>query len=101
MVSLSCLQARPGLRLLLLFLVEDDADDVSFVLLHVLHEPLFAGGLEATDAAAEQQHAVLHAGAWVWLAEGLGRELCVVLLLWVWGVTGPLRRVRRGCGEAC
>lgn len=51
------------LLLLLLLLVEDDADDVSLVLLHVLHQPLFTGGLEAADAATEQEHAVLHAGA--------------------------------------
>lgn len=44
----------------LLFLAQYDTDDVSFVLLHVLHELLFAGGLEAADAAAEEQHAVLH-----------------------------------------
>lgn len=61
-VSLRCLEARLGFRLLLLF-VEDDADDVSLVLLHVLHQALFARGLEATDAAAEQKHAVFHAGA--------------------------------------
>lgn len=59
-VSLRGLEARLGSRLLLL-LVEDDADDVSLVLLHVLHQALFARGLEATDAAAEQKHAVFHA----------------------------------------
>lgn len=47
------------LQFLLLPPVEDDADDVPLVLLHVLHQPLLAGGLEATDAAAEEQHAVL------------------------------------------
>lgn len=38
--SLCWLEARLGFCLLLL-LVEDDADDVPLVLLHVLHQPLF------------------------------------------------------------
>ena len=46
-----------------LLLVQDDADDVALVLLHVLHQALLARGLEAADAAAKEQHAVLHAGA--------------------------------------
>lgn len=63
--------------LLLLFLLlpaEDDADDVSLVLLHVLHQPLLADGLEAADTAAEKQHAVLcttdggTCGARLWLS---------------------------------
>lgn len=81
-VSLCCLEAWLDFLLLLLF-VEDDADDVSLVLLHVLHQPLFTGGLEATDTAAEQQHTVLHALAWYMglntsLALGLRLELCRV-----------------------
>lgn len=44
----------------LLLLAQYDADDV--VLLHVLHQLFFIGGLEAADAAAEKKHAVLHAG---------------------------------------
>lgn len=76
-VSLRRLEARLGFCLLLLLLVEDDADDVSLVLLHVLHQPLFTCGLKATDTAAEQKHTVFHAGArdrgltCVWLALGL------------------------------
>lgn len=80
--------------LLLLLLVEDDADDVSLVLLHVLHQPLFTGGLKATDAAAEQEHTVFHAGAGAgacaWLALGLRLEPCRVLPLWARGLTRPL-----------
>lgn len=47
-----------GLRSLasLLLLVRYDV-----VLLHVLHQLFFTGGLEAADVAAEEQHAVLHA----------------------------------------
>lgn len=72
-VSVCCLRLCS-----LLLLVQDDADDVALVLLHVLHQPLLAGGLKATDAAAEQQHAVLHGGPWGELAcarMGLGRVL--------------------------
>ena len=57
------------LLLLLLLFVQDDADDVALVLLHVLHQTLLARGLEAADAAAEEQHAVLHAWA---VPSGLG-----------------------------
>lgn len=62
------------LLLLLLLPAEDDADDVSLVLLHVLHQPLLADGLEAADTAAEKQHAVLciadggTGGACLWLS---------------------------------
>lgn len=78
--------------LLLLFLVQDDADDVPLMLLHVLHQSLFARGFEAADAAAEEEHAVLHAGA----GDG-GRVACARLLElgrvlppWTRGFTGPL-----------
>lgn len=70
MVSLRRVETRLSFRLLLL-LVQDDADDVSLVILHVLHQMLFACGLKATDAAAEQEDAVFHAGPWSGsLAEG-------------------------------
>lgn len=78
--SLCWLEACLGFCLLLLF-VEDDADDVSLVLLHVFHQSLFACGFEATDTAAEQEHAVFHGGAWsgglarVWLRLKLHRVL--------------------------
>lgn len=32
------------------------------MLLHVLHQALLAGGLEAADAAAEQENTIFHAG---------------------------------------
>lgn len=66
------------------------------MLLHVLHQSLFAGGLEAADAAAEQEHTVLHAGAWrgelarAWMALGLRLKLCRVLPLGAYGLGGPL-----------
>ena len=77
---------------LLLLLVEDDADDVSLVLLHVLHQPLFTGGLIATDAATEQEHTVLHAGARdgglaYRQALGLRVDLCRVTIRGTWGFT--------------
>lgn len=76
---------------LLLLLVKDDADDVSLVLLHVIHQPLLTGGLKATDTAAEQEHTVLHRWlACAWLALGLRLELSGVLPLGVCGVTRPL-----------
>lgn len=96
-VSLCCLEAWLGFwLLLLLLLVEDDADDVSLVLLHVLHQSLFTGGLEAADAAAEKEHAVFHAEAWngglacARLALGLELELCWVLPLGALGFDRPL-----------
>lgn len=53
---------RARLRLFVRVLtVEYDADEVTLVLLHVFHQPLLTGRLQATDAAAEEQHAVLHA----------------------------------------
>lgn len=59
--------------LLLLLLVQDDADDVSLVILHVLHQMFLARGLKATDAAAEQENAVFHTRSWKGsLALGLG-----------------------------
>lgn len=79
---------------LLLLLVKDDADDVSLVLLHVLHQPLFTGGLKATDTAAEQEHTVFHAGArdrgLARAGLALGLELRRVLPLGAWGFTRPL-----------
>lgn len=59
-VSVCCL----GSFALLLLLVQDDADDVPLVILHVLHQMFFACGLEATDAAAEQEDAVFHSRSW-------------------------------------
>lgn len=49
-----------GLRRLasLLLLAQYHADDI--MLLHVLYQLFFTGGLKAADAAAEEQHAVLH-----------------------------------------
>lgn len=44
----------------LLLLAQYDADQISLVLLHVLHQLLFTGGLEATDTAAKEQHTVFH-----------------------------------------
>lgn len=43
-------------------LVQDDADNLPLMFFHVIQEALLAGRLEATDATAEEQHAVL--GAW-------------------------------------
>lgn len=102
-ISLSCLEARWRFCLLLLvvLLVEDDADDVSLVILHVLHQPLFTGGLKATDAAAEQKHAILHARtgdgelACSCLGLGLGLELHGVLPLRGWGFTVGWREAHR------
>lgn len=44
----------------LLLLAQYDVDQISLMLLHVLHQLLFTGGLEATDTAAKEQHTVLH-----------------------------------------
>lgn len=58
------------------------------MLFHVTQQVFFAGGFEATNAAAEEQHAVLHAGGGrpgrgaaggarrLVLAGSLGRGLC-------------------------
>lgn len=56
--SLRDLEVSVRLGQLLVF-VEDDADEIALVLFHVLEQAVFAGGLEAADAAAEQQEAVL------------------------------------------
>lgn len=79
-------------RLCLLLLVEDDADDVALVLLHVLHQTLLAGGLEAADTAAEQEDAVLHprAGARGGGLTGTLLQQSGVLPLGAQGFTGPL-----------
>ena len=45
----------------LLLFIEDDADYISLVAFHVVHQTLFTGGLKAADTAAKEQHAVLHA----------------------------------------
>lgn len=44
----------------LLLLAQYDADQISLMLLHVLHQLLFTCGLEATDTAAKEQHTVFH-----------------------------------------
>lgn len=44
----------------LLLFAQYDADEISLMLLHVLHQLLFTGGLEATDTAAEKQHTIFH-----------------------------------------
>lgn len=104
-LSLCCLQASLWLwlLLLLLLLVEDDADDVSLVLFHVIHQPLFTGGLEAADTAAEQKHAILHAWArgLACACLALGMELYWILPLGAWRLTWPLGRICRGCRGAC
>lgn len=72
-VSLCWLESCCLSSSLLLLLVQDDTDDVSLVILHVLHQMFFACGLEATDAAAEQENAVFHTRSWNRsLALGLG-----------------------------
>lgn len=85
-LSLCCLQACLWLwlLLLLLLLVEDDADDVSLMLLHVLHQSFFTGGLETAYTAAEQKYAILHAGArgLACARLALGLELYGILPLW-------------------
>lgn len=35
-------------------LVQDDVDNLTLVLLHVIQQVFFAGGLETTDTAAEE-----------------------------------------------
>lgn len=42
-------------------LVQDDADNLPLMFFHVIQEALLAGRFEATDATAEEQHAVLSA----------------------------------------
>lgn len=44
----------------LLLFAQYDADEISLMLLHVLHQLLLTGGLKATDTAAEKQHAIFH-----------------------------------------
>lgn len=43
-------------------LTEDDVDNLTLVLFHVIQQVFFAGRLETTNTATEEQNAVLHPG---------------------------------------